>query len=431
MDRLPPFDKIGALPVPDFQNADPANSNPGSIVNALIFNQLQREGVNLELLAGLTPDSGNLFQWTQAVSRGGIWVDELTGTGDLAVATLDAVLPAFLRGMRIGAIATAPNTGATPKLRVMNLGSTGAYVDFPIVKEDGSALAAGDIKAGRRYRFEADGAGNVAITGAGVGVLPAGAVVAATAAVTLYVDSTSGDDTNGDGSQSKPFKTNAKALSYASSRFSFGGYGLIIQAVTVGDYDLPGAISGVPNVTFVGNPSNPSAYRWRGTGTGQAQITVAGCNAILSGGTLYNTNPAINTIGAVAGGVLKLTNCGLGGVSALSGTHVLAGSGGTVTLEGTISVTQSAGSILDAESGNITSFATIAVPSSGSFSTALVVANGAGGQVAFGTGAAWSGTTTGQRFAVSLNAVINSFGRGLSWIPGSVAGTQTLGGLYA
>ncbi|MCB4803512.1 hypothetical protein QO001_000857 [Methylobacterium brachiatum] len=168
MDRLPPFDKIGALPVPDHQNADPASSNPGSIVNALIFNQLQREGVNLELLAGLTPDSANLFQWTQAVSRGGIWVDELTGTGDLAVATLDAVLPAFLRGMRLGGVAAAPNTITTPKLRVMNLSSTGAYVDFPILKEDGSALGVGDIKAGRRYRFEADGAGNVVITGAGL-----------------------------------------------------------------------------------------------------------------------------------------------------------------------------------------------------------------------------------------------------------------------
>jgi len=165
MDRLPPFDKIGAQPVPDFQNADPASSNPGSIVNALIFNQLQREGVNLELLAGLTPDSANLFQWTQAVSRGGIWVDELTGTGDLAVASLDAVLPALLRGMRIGAVATAANTVTNPKLRVMNLGSTGASTDFPILNEDGSALSVGYIKAGRRYRFEADGAGNVMITG--------------------------------------------------------------------------------------------------------------------------------------------------------------------------------------------------------------------------------------------------------------------------
>ncbi|SFJ67700.1 hypothetical protein [Methylobacterium brachiatum] len=168
MDRLPPFDKIGALPVPDFQNADPANSNPGSIVNALVFNQLQREGVNLEFLAGLTPDSANLFQWTQAVSRGGVWVDELTGTGDLAVATLDAVLPAFLRGMRIGGVAAAPNTVTNPKLRVMNLGSAGGYVDYPIFKEDGSSLGIGDIKAGRRYRYEADGAGNVMISGGGL-----------------------------------------------------------------------------------------------------------------------------------------------------------------------------------------------------------------------------------------------------------------------
>lgn len=407
-----------------------AAGTQGSKVPPEAVEYTQREIVAAIAASGQAPTNNVLIQAAIALGRG-IWVGNLTGSADLAVATLGIVMPSLLQGMRIGGVAAASNTVTNPKLRVVNLGTVGGAVDFPIIKEDGSALAAGDIKAGRRYFYEADGSGNVVITGPGVGVLPAGAVVAATAAVTLYVDSTSGSDTTGDGSQSKPFKLNAKALAYASSRFSFGGFGLNIQAVTPGDYDLPGAIAGVPNVTFVCNPSNPSAYRWRGTGTGQAQVTVSGCNAILSGGTLYNTNPAINTIGAVAGGVLKLTNCGLGGISALSGTHVLAGGGGTVTLEGTITVGQSAGSILDAESGSITSFATIAVPAGGSFSTALVVANGAGGQVAFGTGAAWSGTTTGQRFAASLNAVINSYARGLNWIPGSIAGTQTLGGLYA
>lgn len=166
--RLPPFDKIGATPTPDFTNADPTNGVQGSIVNGQVFNQLQHEAENLELLAGLTPDGSNLYQWTQAVSRGGIWVDELTGTGDLAVANLDAVLPALLRGMRIGAVATAANTVTNPKLRVLNLGSSGGYTDFPIFKEDGSALVAGDLVAGKRYRFEADGAGNVMVSGGGI-----------------------------------------------------------------------------------------------------------------------------------------------------------------------------------------------------------------------------------------------------------------------
>ena len=167
--RLPPFDKIGATPTPDFVNADPTNSVAGSIVNGLIFNQVQHEGENLELLAGLTPDGTNLTQWAQAVSRGGIWVPPMTGTGDLAIATLGAVMPALLAGMRVAGIATAANTVTNPRLRLVNLGTISGYTDFPILKEDGSALAVGDIIPGRRYRYEADGAGNVMISGGGIG----------------------------------------------------------------------------------------------------------------------------------------------------------------------------------------------------------------------------------------------------------------------
>lgn len=262
-------------------------------------------------------------------------------------------------------------------------------------------------------------------------MLASDVIVPATAAVTLYVDSTSGNDTSGTGSNASPFRTNAKALLYAASRYSFGGYGLSVQNLTPGTYDLPGAITGVPNVSIVGNPSAPASYLWQGSGTGQAQVTVKGSNVTLSGGTLYNTNGAINTIGAVSGGVLSLGNVILGGAGVMSATHVLAGGGGSVSITAPISVTQSAASILDAEGGNITSFSIITVPSGGVFSTAVVVASGAGGQVAFGTGASWSGTTTGPRFSVALNAVINTFARGVNWIPGSTAGTQASGGQYA
>jgi hypothetical protein len=180
--RQAPFDKIGQIPTPKYTNANPTSGDPGSIPNAETFNQLQFEGENLVALGGLTADGANLFQWTQAVSRGGIWADQLTGTGDLAVATLPipnngAVLPALLKGMRVAGIATASNTVTNPKLRVMNVGtSAGLYADFSIIKQDGSALAAGDIKAGRIYRYEADGAGNVMVSGGGLSSVPAGEI---------------------------------------------------------------------------------------------------------------------------------------------------------------------------------------------------------------------------------------------------------------
>ncbi|MCJ2098934.1 hypothetical protein [Methylobacterium sp. E-046] len=140
----------------------------GSKVPPEAIEYTQREIVALEAIAGLAPTNTVLVQAAMALGRG-IWVGALTGSGDLAVATLGVVLPSLMQGMRIGAVAAATNPSTAPRLRVVNLGSAGAYVDFPILKADGSSLVPGEIVAGRLYRYEADGAGNVLISGGGLG----------------------------------------------------------------------------------------------------------------------------------------------------------------------------------------------------------------------------------------------------------------------
>lgn len=135
------------------------------LLNELFFaeSSMLSELAALSKAAGIAPDETLVGQIAQAVARG-LWVGPLTGTGDLAVATLAVVIPDFRQGMRIAGVVTSTNTVTTPKLRVTNLGAAGVYQDFPIVKEDGTALSAGDLKTGRRYRFEADGAGNVNVS---------------------------------------------------------------------------------------------------------------------------------------------------------------------------------------------------------------------------------------------------------------------------
>ena len=140
-----------------------AAGTQGSKVPPAALEYTQREIVAAIAASGQSPSNTILVQAAMALGRG-IWVGNLTGAADAPVATLGLVLPSLLQGMRLGAVAAAANTVANPKLRVINLGSPGAFVDFPIVKADGSALAAGDIKAGRIYRFEADGAGNVIVS---------------------------------------------------------------------------------------------------------------------------------------------------------------------------------------------------------------------------------------------------------------------------
>ena len=41
-----------------------------------------------------------------------------------------------------------------------------------------------------------------------------------------------------------------------------------------------------------------------------------------------------------------------------------------------------------------------------------------------------SGTATGRRYKVSTGAIINTFGAGANYFPGTVAGTVNSGGLY-
>jgi hypothetical protein len=282
--RLPPFDKIGVNPPPEFANADPANGQPGSIVNGLVFNILQHEGENLALLAGLTPSGSDLTQWAQAASRGGIWAGSLTGTGDLAVATLGVVIPDLLQGMRVGGIATASNTSTTPKLRVVNKGTQGGYTDYPILKEDGSALAAGDIKAGRRYRFEADGAGNVLISGGGLGGAGAGSLV------NIRTFASSGTWTPSAGAN--------RALIFATGAGAGGGgaYG--------GD-STGGGGAGATAITFLSSLSAQAVTLGLG-GTGGTGSSTGSTSNGTAGGTT-----SVGSV-AVAGGGQPTTNAGGG-----------------------------------------------------------------------------------------------------------------------
>lgn len=257
-------------------------------------------------------------------------------------------------------------------------------------------------------------------------IIASTAITPVTAAVALYVDSTSGNDTTGDGSQTKPFKTNTRAIQYAASRYAFGGYGLQVQMLSAGLYDLPAVVTGVPRLSILGATGARGNYLLSGSGTKDAQTQITGTVCIVSGATLRNTNPALNTI--AAGSDVTFDNCDFTGDNPLSASHLFAGPGGSISLSGTIGIGQSAGAILDAQGGTITSFGTINVPTAGVFTN---VVNCINGRVAFGTGAAWGGTTAGRKFYAGRNGVIELYGRGVNFIPGTIPGTYDTGGQVA
>jgi len=435
--RLPPFDKIGASPTPDFTNADPTNGVAGSIVNGQVFNQLQHEAENLMLLAGVTPDGSNLFQWTQAVSRGGIWVDELTGTGDLAVATLDAVLPALLRGMRIGAVATATNTVTNPKLRVMNLGSTGAYVDYPILKDDGSVPPVGFIKAGRRYRYEADGAGGVTLlSGLTLSdVATSGQFPVILQSPTLYVR-TDGNDAN-DGSantSAKAFATIGAAAAYGKARYYLAGVALTIRLGIAGTYAFPGNVDcGGGSINIIGDVTSQGSYIVQGSGpSGGASALIASVNGSLniSGLTITNTGTINSCVAAAGAGSLSIANVTLGTTVNGSPSLVAAYAGGNVTIGGGCVFAGSAGAAMFASSAYITMAGNIGLANNPNYTTGFCVATGGGVWSLSGSFGFTSATATGPRYFVTTNGIINTNGSGAGFFPGSAAGSTATGGQY-
>jgi len=276
----------------------------------------QREIVAAIAASGQTPTNTILVQAAMALARG-VFVGPLTGSGDLAVATLGVVFPSLLQGMKLGGVATASNTTTTPKLRVMNLGSAGLYQDFPILKEDGSTPAVGDIKVGRRYRFEADGAGNVAISGGGL-----------TSGVTSVLDSR-----NIVGGQAYPF--------YSSGTWTCPAGVTRVRAQVWGGGGGGGG-AGCTNGTISGAPGAGGGEYAEGVfavvpGT-TYNVTVgapgtAGSNAPGNGGN-GGTSAFDAFISALGGpgstGVLNTTSGTLvpGGTGGTGGTFRLPGSGG-------------------------------------------------------------------------------------------------------
>lgn len=148
----------------------PETDTEGSYPGHSLFTDQEAEILNLQRAAGLVDSSTDLTQVLQAVARGGLWLSVLGGTANALAGTIQGsvVLPVLLKGVRFIGYPSSANTSAGVSLAITGIGSAANTAVFPVIKADGTALAAGDIKAGRRYEFEADGNGNLIITGGGI-----------------------------------------------------------------------------------------------------------------------------------------------------------------------------------------------------------------------------------------------------------------------
>ena len=117
---------------------------------------------------------------------------------------------------------------------------------------------------------------------------------------------------------------------------------------------------------------------------------------------------------------------GAGVVFAASiGTHIQCNTGALIYLANSYTISGGAAAhILQLAGGIVDVDAAITVTLTGTpvWSVAGVISE-AGGVVNFGSNVTWSGAASGQRFQTIAGGVINTNGAGVSWLPGSTAGT--------
>lgn len=263
------------------------------------------------------------------------------------------------------------------------------------------------------------------------------------APLTLYVNTSTGSDSNPGTSPSQPFATIAAAIKAANTNYDFNNFSLTIS-VANGTYTVSGtnawiaAFNSMPlgcsSINFTGNISSP----------GSVVLNATNANALL-----VNTNAIVTAQG------FTITATGTGnGVSTLQGIGARAANGGYLNIYNCIMGSCGYGQCL-ASNGGVLSHATQSMTLTGSTPasyiaqnsgfvwivgstitvTGLTVSTGFASVSACASLDAVSntfvGSATGPKFVVNLNGVIATSGSGVGYLPGSTAGSTASGGQYS
>lgn len=420
-------------PNASYINGNPSTGTMGSIPPAASIENPQREIVNFINVNSLTPTDADLLQLSKAVQAG--LVNWGVDNGVVNQISITPVVPisAYALGQRFVIKVKYGNTSQVT-INVSGIGNV------PLIHVDQSPMNAYELLAGQLIEVAYDGAHFQAIGGVGNGA------VIMTGPHDLYVSDSIGSDTLYDGTSAAisgvmggPFKTIQKALA-TMTKYNLGGWTFTIH-VADGTYTNTSAIifplpNGSGYVHVVGNVSNPSAVSIFNTTTGS-------CFNLLNGGhygvdgfafraTAGTPSDAGNGVWTGYGTNLSLGRNSWGPVP---GAHMNIGAGSTCGIGGETIITgapASAHIITNADAGcftnpsnpqNLTITAPITV------TDFVDVSDGAILWAVYGT-ITGAGSVTGAKYGARGNGVINTFGRGVSYLPGSTAGSVNTGGQY-
>lgn len=262
--------------------------------------------------------------------------------------------------------------------------------------------------------------------------------------LTIYVNASTGSDTNSGITPTAPFKTIQAAINAVYHNYDFNGFGCTIS-VANGSYTVatgpstwaasfygPPVGIGPSGVSLVGNIASPASVTIGAT-NGNAILASAGANITIQGITVTTTGTNIGLVASAGygltaqqGAVLTVSNCVIGSCgsaqlwAALGGFLVVSG---TLTLTGTTFQSLSAGF-----AGTLWTNSLTCVCSSLTVTGAFSNVSQCG--VLEAVGMTFLGTATGPKFGVSQNGVISTNGGGINYFPGSTAGVVSTGGQY-
>jgi hypothetical protein len=260
----------------------------------------------------------------------------------------------------------------------------------------------------------------------------------------LYVSNTIGSDTLYDGTSatiggtSGPFKTIQKALA-TMKKYNLGGQTFYIHLAD-GSYSNPTAIlfpqpNGSGDVQLLGNTTNPAACAINNSGTGSACILHEGGRYFIDGVNIATTASVSGDGGhglwTLNGSYVLLGRIRYGNVA---GNHISCGAASNVRPMDEQIIAGSAFSHQEVYTNGVLMNQTPTNPSltiTTTVSLQYFVQASGGGQIwpVWGTitGAA---NAVGSKYRATGNGVIDSQGRGASYLPGTLAGATATGGQY-
>lgn len=247
----------------------------------------------------------------------------------------------------------------------------------------------------------------------------------------LYVSSTGSDYNDGVSANSDHAWLTIQHAVDSVAVLDFGGYNVTIS-VADGSYssvNVPPMIgSGKSVLSIVGNINYPSNCLISATNANAFYIEGYSGYPVWIKGFKVQTSGAGVGICALNGAEVNLANLDFG--SCASG-HVASSYGANVEFWGDYSVSGSAPQHYTAFRGGLITAErrTITFCNSPAF-TMFAYANDLGLMVLDNMTFVNKSTVSGKRFQVDTNAVINSYGSGPTYLPGSLSGTVSTGGQY-